>query len=87
MGTFIIVFGGLVLFKLGFDRLFRNPKTKKKKSKEIKPKQKRNDPEKERAVAIENLMKNLSHAKTNRPEIIEQDPELAAKILKLWVKK
>lgn len=85
METFFIVFGGLFLLKFGFDRTFR-----KKKNKKMGMKQKEridNKPEDERAIAIDKLMSNLEQAKSNRPEIIEQDPEIAVRILKGWADK
>jgi len=44
-------------------------------------------PDDNREIAISNLMANLEKAKANRPEIIENNPKLAAKIIKLWVDK
>lgn len=40
-----------------------------------------------REEAISHLMANLQKAKTNRPEIIEENPKLAAQILKMWANK
>lgn len=39
-----------------------------------------------RDQAISKLMNNLQKAKSNRPEIIEENPKLAAKVLKMWAK-
>lgn len=40
-----------------------------------------------REKAITELMAKIQNAKLNRPEIIKENPQLAAQILKAWVKK
>jgi flagellar biosynthesis/type III secretory pathway M-ring protein FliF/YscJ len=85
MENLILVFTVLILaqfiwFKL--KGLFQRKPPKNSPKEKTKPNAKS-----EREVAISHLMANLQKAKTNRPEIIEENPELAAKVLKLWANK
>lgn len=84
METLIVVLVLLVGLKLIWDKIYQKLARKNKKSKPVSEDSKTEEP---RAKAISNLMANIQKAKLNRPELIEEDPQLAAKILKTWVQK
>lgn len=84
METLVVVLVVLVCLKLIWDKIYQKLTKKNKKSKPVPEVSKADEP---RAKAISNLMENIQKAKLNRPELIEENPQLAAKILKTWVQK
>lgn len=84
METLLVIFAIMFLLKLTWDKIRSLFGKKRAKSTSHQPELSKDDP---RSKAISGLMKNLQKAKLNRPEIIEENPELAVQVLKAWVNK
>jgi hypothetical protein len=83
MEKLIIIFGLLFFAHFCWQKVkaFFRKKPKSKISAEIP---RNSDPARDKAIST--LMTNLQKAKSNRPEIIEENPKLAAQVLKHWAK-
>ena len=79
---FVIVF--IVLTAYVWNKFVSLFSKKSKKSSSIATRPISNDP---REKAISELMAKVQKAKLNRPEIIAENPQRAAQVIKSWVKK
>lgn len=84
MENLILVLVVFFLLKITWDKLSSIFSKKGKKISNLKQKDKQQEA---REKAIADLMGKIQKAKLDRPELIEENPRLAAHILKSWVNK